>query len=170
MRVHSNLIEADHVYRAARYAGVTVHDLGEHGSRSRTKAFNFWLSGSGMSGGQWGRSNGEKSATWDEWGIVINQLYLIDSLAHYGAHSYQDAEHFHWRTGDRFKTLQPSEQHIRHRWDWKDADGRAYNDDLDTCYENRCHRCGAINRWERSGFKWALDRAAMLADVTEYAP
>lgn len=165
MFIHTNSITRDQIVSAAKYSEVTLQECTEQGSRSHARKFKFYVSGHGVTGGQWGSlPAGVKSATWDEWGIVLNYLFNVDPQATCGRGNYADREHFHWRTGNRFKTLQPWDQHLRHRWEYRDKAGAEYNRMFDTCHQSVC-RCGAINRWEKRGFEWALDRDEMQADV-----
>lgn len=152
MRIHTNdLTEAD-ILTAALHAGVIVHGLTEHRSRSRNRAWNLYLEGSGYYGGQWGTIS-VKSATWDEWGIFLARLYTKDATMHTGCYGYQDAEHFHWCTGGRFMTLAPRDQHRRHRWEYQGiAVGSRY-------HVAKCSKCPAIKRWLSPGVRWEEFRA-----------
>lgn len=113
MRIHTNLDFGDLV-DAARHAGVTIARSSKHGSRSRAHAFEVNLSGSGRHGGQWGNGQG-RSATWDEWGIFLAELFRRDPELNVGK-VYPNEEAFHWVTVDRYRTLTPAGQHIQHKW------------------------------------------------------
>lgn len=148
MRVHTDRLTENDILTAALHAGVIVHRLTEHGSRSRERAFNFYLEGRGMTGGWWDVAD-HKTAVWDEWGMVIARLYTRDPDAHWGSANYQCAEHFHWSTGNRFVDLAPDEVHLRHVW--QDG-GRAATG---TYYVAECAKCTAIRRWLSPGRKWS---------------
>lgn len=140
MRIHTNKLVAENITAMveALLPGCRVHNLREHRSRSRVRAFELNMSGHGTTGGQWG-SAGLKTATWDEWGILINALYDLDPTAHWGKNSYQCAEHFHWATANRYKTLKIEDQHRRHRWE---AQGLS---PMRTYWIGECN-CGAVLR------------------------
>ena len=138
MRVHTNL-SRDQVV-ACVPAGVTIHHMSEHGSRSRPRAFNVVLEGSSIYGGQFGNQD-YSAGTWDEWGIFLGALFALDPAAHVGK-TYLDADHFHWVTGDRYRAeagLTVANQHKRHNWDYK---GVAVTGSY---LVHEC-RCGAIMR------------------------
>lgn len=141
MRIHTDKLSALDIYAAANFdVGVTVVDLSEHGSRTRARAINFYLNGTGRSGGQWGNYRGTgQAATWDEWGLVIGHLYARDPAAHFGRYSYRSADDFHDKTGYRFVPgfITPDMQHRRHKWQ-PTGDYSAY-----------CE-CGAYQRWPNS--------------------
>lgn len=144
MRLHTNLTRT-HIAEAARHAGVAIEHLSEHGSRTAVRAFEVALSGSGASGGQWG-GGGYKSATWDEWGIFFAALYRFDPAMR-AARTYDNAEHFAWATGDRYATLNPHAQHLRHRWTHNAQAGHRW-------YVAQTCRCGAVRRFPRPGYVW----------------
>jgi hypothetical protein len=142
MIIHSDVFTYRHFEDAAAYAGVKIVDIELAGSRSRDRAWKFYLSGSSNFNPGFGRTypNGEKAATWDEWGIFFARLFMIDPNAHCGKHGYQGEDHYHWRTGDRFRTLHPRHQHKRHKWGL----GRA---NVTGVYSVAECDCGAIQRW-----------------------
>lgn len=146
MRIHSNTLTRQDFTDAAKRADVTLVDLTEHGSQSRARAFVFYLSGSGTQGGQWGTQN-YKTATWDEWGIVFAHLFHVDPQAHCGKNGYRNAEHYHWSTDDRFRTLTPLLQHKRHNWS-------VVNRSITGNYMVAQCKCGAVNRWMAYGHDW----------------
>ncbi|WP_176561903.1 hypothetical protein [Mycolicibacterium palauense] len=150
MRIHSNVLTEQHFYEAAIAAGVTVVGVHRHGSRSRERAYDFGISGSGRSGGQWGHRD-YKSATWDEWGIFLAHLFEVDQDAHTGKHGYLSADHFHWVTGDRFRYLTPDGQHKRHNWLSGDHRGTSATGS----YWVQSCACGAIQRSVKHGHSWA---------------
>lgn len=141
MRIHTNTLTHDNLETAARTARVTLRTASGHGSRSRDHAFNVRLEGSG------GRNNtglygaGDYSgATWDEWGAFLAALYAVDPDATIPG-VYESAAHFHWATGDRFRTPGlPANTHKRHRWEREEtAVTGTYN-------TQRCAKCGALSR------------------------
>lgn len=147
MKIHSDKIMPDDIARAARIAGVQLERVGHRGSRSRARAFDFYVTGSSPY-----RPNNTidvdpdaYAATWDEWGILIGYLYDVDPNAHFGKHSYQSAADFHYKTGHRFGPasltggLPPEQRHRVHKWqrDWSRND-----------YESFCNGCGAVQRWQ----------------------
>lgn len=147
MRIHSDTLTRQDFADAASHAGVTVVDIVQHGSQSRQRAFTFSLSGSGRNGGQWG-TQPYRTATWDEWGIVFAELFRLDPLAHTGKYPYLSGEHFHWSTGDRFRFLTPTYQHLRHKWN------RTGHAATGTYAVSEC-TCGAIQRWMVHGHDFA---------------
>lgn len=143
MKVHTNTLTRDDVAEAAAAAGVTVISLTEHRSQSRDHAFNLILSGSGRSGGQYGNASA-KSATWDEWGIVLAELFRRDPSVRI-AKVYESEAAFHWITADRYRTLKPSDSHVQHRW--------AAREFVVTGSYSVAHcKCGAAVRTPRSGY------------------
>lgn len=147
MIIHTDMLNRGYFYLAASKAGVEIVDVIEKGSRSRKRAFNFAISGSGRHGGQWGVQN-YKSATWDEWGIFLAFLFEVDPHAHTGKNGYESEIHFHWATGGRFRSLTNAEQHRRHRWR---ASGRVVTR---SHYVQECD-CGASFRRMASGYEFA---------------
>lgn len=154
MRIHSDTITHRDFINAAYTARVAVVDLSTYGSRSRDRAFKFYLSGSGITGGQWG-SQDYKTATWDEWGIFLGHLFDVDPIAHTGKNSYLSAQHYHWVTGDRFRTLTPRHQHHRHRWEYRGNFDPDFRPDRSGFSEAWCS-CRAIKRWVIRGDFWSL--------------
>lgn len=121
MRIHTSHLSDSDIIRAGRAAGVTFERLEARGSKSRIRAFDVLLAGSGVTGGQWGNSGKDgaapyKAATWDEWGIFLGALFAADPAAK--CSYYHDAADFHWQTGGRFQELTPARQHIRHKWEY----------------------------------------------------
>lgn len=118
-------------------------EVSEHGSRSRTGALELRLTGNSgryRNTGRWG-ADGEKSATWDEWGVVLAAVYAADPLAICGSAKrpvYVGIGDFHWQTGERFAHVGPDnytlpeDTHATHRWDYV-ATGT-----------NECTKCTAV--------------------------
>lgn len=150
MRLHTNVITYRDIYEAARIGTDVWAEITEHGSRTHKRAFEVKLHGNGVTGGGY-RDRDDTAATWDEWGIVINNLYKIDPYAVWGSVKrpvYSDADDFHWQTGDRFKTLKWEDQHkTRHAWRTpEDAWWGAV--DWWGAVEQSC-KCGAVRRTPR---------------------
>lgn len=121
MRIHSDTLSAMHIIHAVQsIEGVNVGRIEKHGSRSRKTSFDLFLTGHSISGGQWGNTNGEKTASWDDWGMVLGALYLLDPQMIAGP--YKNADNFHHVTGERF-TGGPFTIHHRHRWEYAGHDG-----------------------------------------------
>lgn len=154
MRIHSDTLTADDVTRAAEQAGVTLIECTEKGSKSRRRAFNVYFSGSGRRGGQYGNALGGNipTATWDEWGIVLGHLFTIDPYARI-AGVYESGEHFNWATGNRFDTLAPGAQHLKHNW--LSGDRNAIGQSTTGRYYVRACKCGAVIRWMAPGRTFA---------------
>ena len=78
MRIHTDKLDENDMLTAAIHAGVIMHRLSRHRSQSRDHAFDFYLEGSGRSGGQCNtgtrgansdyNGSGVIAATWDEYG------------------------------------------------------------------------------------------------------
>lgn len=117
MRIHSDYLRASDARDAMAGLPVYATRLQEHGSRSHDNAIELILSGSSNS-----RQNGgdDMAATWDEWGVVIARLFNLDANAVFGSvkhPNYANAEDFHRKTGDRFRSLElPEDTHQRHNW------------------------------------------------------
>lgn len=142
MIIHSDVLTYRHFEDAAAFAGVKVVEIEQLGSRSRHSKFKFYLAGSSSHSPGFGRTYGDdlKAATWDEWGIFFARLFMLDSQAHCGARSYQNEEHFHWVTGNRFRTLTPRHQHKHHTW------GMGQPNITHTYSVAYCTGCSAIQR------------------------
>jgi hypothetical protein len=108
MRIHTNLTD-DQMYAVLNQSGAPIgfHNLSEHGSRSRDRAFEVALDGSGglNNTGLYGAGD-RNGATWDEWGAFFGALYAADPEAICGTAkrpTYANAEHYHHVTGYRFR-------------------------------------------------------------------
>jgi hypothetical protein len=106
MKLHSDKITSADIYAAARRAGVSVNELTEHGSRSHGKAYSVYLEGSSS---RQSNQRDHKAATWDEWGMVMADLYRIDPDAMWGSvrWGYTDEADFHLKTQNRFTNGMP---------------------------------------------------------------
>lgn len=110
MRIHSDLITAADVYRAANVASGTgdgivyVRTLSEHGSRKRRRAFELSLAGDGTKSRK--RTQADRSqyaATWDAWGWFLLDLFTVDPAMIAGP--YAGVDQFHELTDDRFRLV-----------------------------------------------------------------
>lgn len=132
MRIHTQLHDRA-LYDATLEAHVTFARFETHGSRTRRFAYDVILSGAvsnrHMNSGRYGALSFDDGycATWDEWGIFLAQIFDLDPIAH--CYAYMGAEDFHYKTGDRFRTLKWADQHPNHHW-----------------VASEC-RCGAVRRW-----------------------
>lgn len=140
MRIHSDILTARDIYRATSARGMTgvYAEVTSHGSRKRHHAFNLMLTGTSSrrpNSGNRGADSDDYAATWDEWGMVLAELYAIDP--NMDATYYASADDFHWKTGGRFYSLTAVDQHGRggHRWEF---DG--------VPREHEC-KCGAVRRF-----------------------
>ena len=143
MKIHTDLA-AEAVAKLARdtVPSIDVH-VDTHGSRKRKHRHDVVLTDNGRS--LTGRrqsaatvANGAKGITYDEWGLFIEQVFLMDESAKVGP--YRDRGHFRIITDYRFDDLKWEEQHARHRFEF-----------------NREHMgfecdCGAIKHRNSSGF------------------
>lgn len=154
MMIHMNLpypCAHDALRSAALKAGVTFERWTQEGSRSHAYKFDVILSGSSSHTSRFGR--GYKAATWDEWGIFIESVFLADPPAVVGP--YTDHEHFRWMTGARFDDLAWAEQHGQHKWEYGGTSAAG------TYSTSEC-ACGAIKRRLLNGVKWADFTANVL--------
>lgn len=132
MRIHTDkAAEVRYAINAAtrELPGVYHGPMSEHGSRSRKGALELSLTGNSgryRNTGKWG-ADGEKSATWDEWGVVLAAVYAADPEAICGTAKrpvYAGADDFHWQTGERFAHVGPGnytlpeDTHEVHMWDY----------------------------------------------------
>lgn len=151
MKTHSNILTRENFRAAEKRADVKIVELEQTGSRSRQRAFRFYLSGST---GRPGNQRDEQAATWDEWGIFFAELFDADPAAHCTKNSYLSAEHFHWVTGDRFRTLTPLLQHNRHKWEPLAALPGGFAEARERGWAEAKCDCGAVNRWLLPPKKW----------------
>lgn len=159
MRIHTSATAAQ--IRSAATAGlpgVYAESLTEHGSKTHARAFELTLSGSGRQS-QYGYSDNRtyvKSATWDEWGVVMARIFAIDPDTRMGGSAkrpvYANAEDFRWQTGGRFgywwepsgtfvANPLPEDTHVQHKWEWVGSDAtHSYS-------VAQCKKCSALKRW-----------------------
>ena len=80
----------------------------EYSSRTHARAVEVTLFGDssrGPNSGFYGMDNGDKAATWDQWGMFLSALFEVDPAARVGGAKnpiYIDRDHFHWSTGGRY--------------------------------------------------------------------
>lgn len=153
MRLHSDLVTVDDVRAAAATVPhVSVGTLTEHGSRKRDHAFEVTLSGTGVYGGAYGSYDGHV-ATWDEWGLVLAELYRIDPNMAAGPYPHNrryELESFDWHTVNRFRTLLPQDMHARHRWSYAGTFAvtrMSREPGAPLRYSEQECTCGARRRW-----------------------
>lgn len=159
MKIHGDNLTTDIIENAAARAGVRVIKMDHRGSKTRQHAYEIALSGRGVHGGMYGNLD-YPTALWDEWGIALAAIFEADPTAHAGK-VYESADHFHWVTGDRFRTLTPSDVHLRHNWLSGDAAGRSATGS----YYVRSCKCGAVHRFMARGRSWAQEIAHEFAGV-----
>lgn len=121
MRIHTDTLTLQDLYKAAEKAGVWP-TFTEHNSRKRHHAFEVKLLGlSNRRPNFWSGDDSEYAATWDQWGVFLGFLYGINyNMAAAGA--YQDVNDFDQRTCDRFaldysKPI-PFPLNHDHRWEY----------------------------------------------------
>lgn len=148
MRIHSSVLTEADLSTATVLAGQTVRlvKLEVHGSRKRERAFEVALSGSGNYGGMYGNLN-YPTATWDEWGMVLAEIFRVDPEAIAGP--YECGEHFRWATTGRYDGMLPTDQHLRHSWEPLGLSaGGSY-------FVRECRTCRATLRTLTRGATWA---------------
>lgn len=165
MRIHTDVLTRHDLADAFRTAGVTPIHATEHGSRSRSRAFEIALTGTSAYRTQWGGRSDQPAATWDEWGIVLGVLFDRDPrMIAGGPNGYVGKVDYDWQTGGRFArdlgpwTLTPAGQHRRHRWD------RSGESVTGSYVVHEC-RCGAVSR----RLLGVTTRADLDLDVPELA-
>lgn len=119
MRIHTNNLDAvlDAIHATTRKMHGVSPDITEHGSRSRKGAIELHLTGTSPYRPNRSHEEWEYAATYDEWGVVLGEIFETDPDAR--CVYYEDAEDFHWKTGGRFSagTL-PEDTHPRHKWEF----------------------------------------------------
>jgi hypothetical protein len=150
------------IERAAACAGAQVVGCVDKGSRSRARAFEVGLSGSGISSGQRGGLD-HRAATWDEWRITLAYLFRLDPAMHCGK-VYESEAHFVWATDGRYRHLTPAGQHIRHRW-------KLLRHSATGVYFAQECNCGAVRRYPSRGHTWSeIDGAPPSASTPRRPP
>lgn len=115
MKIHYNTLTLRDIWTAARYAGVSIERDKYTGSTSHNGKVDIILSGSSTYNVNFSTMD-VKAATWDEWGIFLNQLFMKDPTIVAGP--YTSGELFHAITQNRFMYLKPENQHKRHKWEF----------------------------------------------------
>lgn len=129
MRIHTDKTNEVHaaIWRATGALPGVYAEVIEHGSRSRAGALELRLTGNSGRYRNTGRRGAdvEKSAAWDEWGVVLGAVFAADPHAICGTAKrpvYAGVNDFHWQTGERFADLEPGtlpeDTHALHRWDY----------------------------------------------------
>lgn len=143
MRIHSSVLSSEDIYAAAKLAGVGLHRMAPHGSRSRSRSFDVILEGDGKSSGnsgRWGASGDYRAATWDQWGVFLGEVFRRDPAAMV-PRVYLSADHFNWATADRFRKAEtPADTHVRHRWNYDGTSPMGYYT------VQHCQKCSAVTR------------------------
>ena len=135
MRIHSNVLTYQDVYDAARHAKAHLDTASQHGSRSRSHAFEVKLRGLSRRRPNFYNGDGQYAATWDQWGVFFGLLFeadpdmLIDGK--------EDLDAFGYRTGWRFDNPTEFEHPLDHDHRFRYAG---------TPREQEC-KCGAVQRW-----------------------
>lgn len=112
MRIHTDTLSLIDIRRACEGLPILTEVDTEYGSRKRKRAFEVQLSGSSPRQAQSGYWN---AATWDEWGVYLGRLFLLDPEM--TTTYYADAETFHRQTCDRFRDgTMPEDTHAQHKW------------------------------------------------------
>lgn len=119
MFIHTNKLTPADIFRATAAAGmhgVDAHIEGSSGSRSRDRKYKVRLTGTSNRWANSGKSGADRqhSATWDEWGMFIQALFLVDPEAIVGQYKSFDA--FRDFTHNRFESLTATFQHGNHKW------------------------------------------------------
>jgi len=136
------------LYRAADNASMHVTNAKQHGSRYADIARVIEFNGSGGAirstrRPNWGYVTDEYAATWDQWGLLLSDLFYLDPKMKVGGYKhpyYRNADDFHFQTGDRFKRRFRVEDlpdfHGDHSWQ------------IGVPHEQTCRKCSAVKRWE----------------------
>lgn len=123
MKIHTDRLTESDVYAATNAAGMrnVYADVLEKGSRSRKRALEVKLVGNSNRAVNAGTSryaargrDADRAATFDEWGMFINALYLTDPDAIVGP--YQSKDHFERVTRHRYDELTAPYAHGNHQW------------------------------------------------------
>ena len=105
MRIHTDKLTAAHIRRATDVPGGQIYcdKLDEHGSRTHRRAFEVLLRGYGPrhtrspnTGRYGGPADGERAATYDDWGWFLSALFDVDRSMKAGP--YRSRADFHAKT------------------------------------------------------------------------
>jgi len=138
VKIHTNVLTWRAVHDATRAAGmqgVYLERCDERGSRTRARSFDVTLRGNSTRRPNPGtgrdRLEGEHAATWDEWGMFIEALYVADPDALVG--DYGPRHVFDAATRLRFEELTAESACPGHVW--KSGGPRM----------RECKKCGALH-------------------------
>lgn len=135
MRIHTDSIRYSDLLEAAKAARVEV-EITTHGSRKRDHAFNVNLTGESKRRPNRSHASDEYAATWDQWGVFIGHLFLVDENAVFGS-MYDGVDEFNFRTDHRFVHGWPKDAHGDHRFKYSGLP-----------YTHQCTKCSATQRWQ----------------------
>ena len=136
MRIHTSASYAD-VSAAARAAKAELR-VTFHKSRTHDRAFEVTLRGDSKRAPNVRHPNGEKAATWDQWGIFLAHLFEVDPDTRCGGEKrpiYRDADDFYFQTDGRFDEGVPFDMHGDHRFKYH------------ALFAQKCTKCTAVRRW-----------------------
>lgn len=165
MHIHTDKLTHADIVDAVRGAGVEISpnvwtvrltDAGvkHYGSRSRARSFRFMVQGTSSRAPGFNRAEfpGQKAATWDEWGMILAELFRRDPYA-FVPDVYESGEHFRWVTGGRFDTLTPDQQHGAAGHEWSGS----YPNPTGVYYVTECtgNDCTATTRYMAHGRTFA---------------
>lgn len=119
MKIHSDSLTETDVWNATKAHGMrgVAAEVTTQGSRSHKRGLTVKLSGTSnrnQNPGTGPRYNVDKAATFDEWGMFIDFLFLCDEDAIIG--QYKGYEHFKACTMGRYESLTQPYQHGTHKW------------------------------------------------------
>lgn len=136
MRIHSDSIDVLEIRKAARIAGVGFTRFDLKGSRKRAQAYDVILTGDSPRRQNQGE---DMAATWDQWGHFLGMLFGLDAAM--VTPYYENADHFHWMTGGRFRDFDRADDHVKgHRWQHS-------GESVTGAYHVSECACGAVQRW-----------------------
>jgi hypothetical protein len=123
VKIHSDVLTYQDIWDAAQAAGPEVFvRASQRGSRKRSHGFEVSLTGTSTrrpNNREAWRETDDYAATWDEWGMFLAYLFDKDPDAIVPG-VYESGDDFHFKTGERFYTLTPEQQHggAGHRWEF----------------------------------------------------
>lgn len=128
MKIHTDILTHADIAEATRAGGmrgVYTESETKRGSRSRHHSFDVALRGTSTRRPNWGTGDRDtddgNAASWDEWGMFIQALFVKDPGAIIGM--YDSPAAFYAYTGGRFEALTQPYQHPDHRWEYSPALG-----------------------------------------------
>ena len=135
MRIHSNVLTYADVIDAARQAKANPDTASQHGSRSRSHAFEVKLRGLSRRRPNFYNGDGQYAATWDQWGVFFGLLFEVDPDMLIDGK--EDLDAFGYRTDWRFDYPAEFEHPLDHDHHFRYAG---------TPCAQEC-KCGAVQRW-----------------------